>query len=162
MMQLLIMRHGDAAMTIPDAARVLTQQGVQQVQQQANQLLQEQLIPDQIIASPLQRAQQTAELVAQAIAPAVKVKTLGSLTPNDSPQTALQALDDKANSGEVSLDTGCILVVSHLPLVAVLTSLLVEGHQQRAFTFMTADVVVLEAEVIAAGCCQLLKQLRVQ
>ncbi|MDE1461160.1 phosphohistidine phosphatase SixA [Spartinivicinus poritis] len=161
MIQLLIMRHGDAVMTLPDDERALTPQGVQQVQQQASQLLQTQFIPDQIIASPLQRAQQTAELVAQAIAPEVRVNTLDSLTPNDSPQVVLQTLDAKAKSGELMLDTGCLLVVSHLPLVAVLTSLLVEGHQQRTFTYMTADVVALEAEVIAAGCCRLLKQLRV-
>ncbi len=155
------MRHGEAAMTIPDAARELTAKGIQQVQQQANQLCLEGMIPSHIFVSPLKRAQQSAELMAQVLCPTVEVTTINSLKPNDSPAAVLTALDKQVEQDNREWDTGCLLLVSHLPLVAVLTSLLIEGHQRRSLTFMTADVIALETEVIAAGCCDLLKQFRV-
>lgn len=149
------MRHGEAVMTTPDEARELTDRGVVQVQQQARQLLQQQLLPDHILASPLTRAQQTASLMANILSSRVTTSTFSSLTPNGKPQAVLTDLDNLQG------DSGCLLLVSHLPLVAILASFLTEGHEQRAFTFMTADVVELKTDAIAAGCCDFVRQYRV-
>ncbi|MDW7747203.1 hypothetical protein [Halomonas sp.] len=48
-----------------------------------------------------------------------------------------------------------MMLVSHMPLVAALTGLLVEGRGDRGPGFPTAAVAELEAEVWAAGCARL-------
>jgi phosphohistidine phosphatase SixA len=52
---------------------------------------------------------------------------------------------------------GEILIVSHMPLVAALAGLLVEGRADRGIGFPTAAIAELETDICAAGCARLIR-----
>lgn len=142
------MRHGQAEpMAARDAERVLTGHGRLEAQRMAGILDAARSGLETILASPFARAQQTAEIVREALAFRGAVGTAPWLTPDDSP---LAALDFLAERKEREL-----LVVSHQPLVGQLISLLVEGHRQSAVALPTAGLACLEMDVPAAGLARL-------
>jgi len=59
-------RHAEAAPGDPDALRPLTPEGVEQAAQLGERLAREQAPPAIVVSSPLLRARQTAEAIAQA------------------------------------------------------------------------------------------------
>ncbi len=67
--QLLIMRHGksDWSVNASDFKRPLKQRGKSAAQHMGIWLLQNNLLPDYILSSPAERAQQTAQILAKAI-----------------------------------------------------------------------------------------------
>ncbi len=141
------MRHGQAAWQAPtDAERPLTEAGILRLRQRLLQLDGVLAGVEQIVHSPYLRARQTAELVAERL-------QLDSLlqdsrwTPEGDPQAALQSLE-----GYVGRTT---LVVTHLPLIGHVTSLLCHGRQVPPEPFECAAVAVLEAEWPAAGLATL-------
>ena len=141
-MKLIIMRHGQAAWSAPsDAQRPLTDYGRQEVRHTIEQMAE--LGVDRIVASPYLRAQQTAGIAAEVLK--LPVDTLEGITPDDSPVTALDLLPD----------SGTVLVVSHMPLVGCLTSLLCDGSVFGAPGFATANAAVLEMELPGPGLATL-------
>ena len=91
-MKVWVLRHGEAqANARSDAERELTGHGRSQVIGSAAHLLGKPL--DRIIASPYVRAQQTAELVRQALGFNDPVATVPWLTPESDPKKVLQQLD---------------------------------------------------------------------
>ncbi len=117
-MKIWVLRHGEAqANARSDAERELTGHGRSQVLSSAAHLLGKPL--DRIIASPYVRAQQTAELVRQALGFSEPISTVSWLIPESDPKKVLKQLD--LYTGEE------ILLVSHQPLVGVLIGLLVQG-----------------------------------
>lgn len=148
--RLLIMRHGQAGPGRPDEARELTERGDREAARMARWLAARQdldLRRLRLLASPYRRAQQTATHVAGALG--VEVETQALITPDDSPQAAVDWLLEQPEGQP-------LMLVSHMPLVAALTGLLVEGRGDRGPGFPTAAVAELESEVWAAGCARLL------
>lgn len=145
---LFIMRHGEASPGSPDSARRLTPQGEQEAITMASWLASRQsrgqLGALQVVTSPFTRAQQTANTVAKALG--ASVETNPGITPEDSPQCVCDWLVEQE---------GDILLVSHMPLVAALAGLLVEGRMDRGIGFPTAAIAELEADVWAGGCARL-------
>ncbi|MCL7928928.1 phosphohistidine phosphatase SixA [Halomonas llamarensis] len=145
---LFIMRHGEASPGSPDSARRLTSQGEQEATIMASWLASRQnrgqLGALKVVASPFARAQQTASTVAKALD--VSVETYPGIAPEDSPQAVCDWLVEQE---------GDILLVSHMPLVAALAGLLVEGRTDRGVGFPTAAIAELEADVWAGGCARL-------
>lgn len=141
-MKLWILRHGEARpQTSSDAARELTAHGGEQVRGSAVHL---QGLPLQkIIASPYERARQTAELVRQVLDFQQQVSIAPWLTPDSNPRQVLAELDEQ--------DAEHVLLVSHQPLVGALTGLLVHGSYQHAQPMGTATLVELEGDDILAG-----------
>lgn len=77
MMRLYFLRHGiayDAAPGTPDASRELTEAGIANTRDAARVLAALGFQPGVIYSSPLTRARQTAEIVAQAVGTAVEVR----------------------------------------------------------------------------------------
>lgn len=148
MSRLWIMRHGEAANGTPDSARRLTLRGEQEAAGMARRLAQHQHdggpVVTRIIASPFVRAQQTAESMSEALG--LEVETLDGITPEGAPQAFCDWLIEQP---------GNLLVVSHMPLVAELTGLLVEGRADQGRAFPTAGIAELDAEVWAGGCARL-------
>jgi phosphohistidine phosphatase len=64
-MQLILVRHAKAAAGEPDDLRPLTPEGREQARGLAEQLRAEKIRPDAIVTSPLLRAKQTAEVIAE-------------------------------------------------------------------------------------------------
>ncbi|MBY6207885.1 phosphohistidine phosphatase SixA [Halomonas denitrificans] len=151
MAELLIMRHGEAAPGYPDHERRLTERGEDEARAMGRWLADRSDIDVanlRILASPFVRAQQTAALVMEMLPGNISMDTLEIITPDDPPEAAVDWLT--LNAGEAPL-----LLVSHMPLVACLTGLLVEGREQAGVGFATAAIAELEADIYAAGCARL-------
>ena len=147
-MKLWVLRHGQAEANAPsDAQRQLTEIGREEARRMAGRLLNEPI--DVILASPYVRAQQTAELVREALGLRRAIVTVDWATPDDD---ALAALDYLAERSEMN-----ILLVSHQPLVGQLLSLAVDGHRQRYYPMPTAGLALLETPLPAAGIATLLE-----
>lgn len=146
-MKVWVLRHGEAqANARSDAERELTEHGRSQVIGSAAHLLGKPL--HRIIASPYVRAQQTAELVRQALGFSDPISTVPWLTPESDPKKVLQQLGLYADEQ--------ILLVSHQPLVGVLIGLLVHCSFQHAQPMGTASLAELEGDFPLAGAMQLL------
>lgn len=146
-MTLWILRHGEAQNRArSDAERALTDRGRQEVLSAAARLLGRPL--QWIIASPYVRAQQTAELVRQALGFSDSIVTVPWLTPDSDPRKVLDNLDLYAGDQ--------VLLVSHQPLVGTLIGLAVHGNLQQAEPMHTASLAQLEGEFPVAGAMELL------
>jgi phosphohistidine phosphatase len=131
-MKLYLMRHGIAAPKDVDPNQGLTAEGRQAIEQLAKRLLAEQTqLPTrqkiniaQIFHSDKTRAQQTAEIMAGIIAPAVTPVCREGLKPNDNPQNLLADIETWDR------DT---LITSHLPFIPGLLNLLTQSQHSIAF-----------------------------
>lgn len=147
-MRVVIVRHGEAESFInaaSDAARKLTPRGRSDVKHLGDRLAGEGFDVQRIIASPYLRAQQTAALLAAKLSDDDVLTTAPELQPDCSPGVAMNLIDATA------LDT--VLIVSHQPLVGRLLKLLVDEGELPLF--MPACCAVIKADVLAAGCAEL-------
>ncbi len=140
-MTLYLTRHCDAVHPIEDAARPLSEIGRDQARRLAA------FLPralngtdgvDEVLHSGVLRAQQTAEVLARAIQPAGGVRQIVGLTPGDSPSAAAELFRSEERS---------LLVVTHLPLVAIVAGLLLDDRRDGAdLLFRTGTMVALTGE----------------
>ncbi|WP_217473794.1 phosphohistidine phosphatase SixA [Stutzerimonas stutzeri] len=145
-MKLWLLRHGQAEPKArTDAQRNLTEAGRQEVEDAAA-LLQGQSL-QVILVSPYQRAQQTAEIVRQALGFTGPVETVPWLTPDSDPADAMLYLDRRTEQR--------LLLVTHQPLVGALGGWLVSGHREAPLPMATASLAELEGEHLAAGLMHL-------
>ena len=145
-MMLWLLRHGEAEpRSRTDAERNLTATGRIEVEGTAAHLQGRPL--QAILASPYQRAQQTAEIVRQALGFADPVETVSWLTPESDPADALLYLDRRSEQH--------VLLVTHQPFVGVFSGWLVSGHRDAPIPMATASLVELEGEHVAAGLMRL-------
>ncbi len=147
-MRLIIVRHGEAEAFLgaaADAARQLTPQGRNDVKRLGERLAAAGIDVQRIIASPFVRAQQTAALLAAKLGGNDLLTTAAELQPDGKPADVIHLTDAMA------LDT--VLLASHQPLVGRLLHLLVGTDDLPMFT--PACCAIVEAEVLAAGCAQL-------
>lgn len=143
-MKLWILRHGEAEGHAPtDAERNLTDHGRAEVLRSAAHLIGQPI--STIIASPYVRAQQTAQLVREALGFVREIRTVPWLTPDGTPLRVLEKLDTDDN----------VLLVSHQPLVGSLISFLQYGHQRQPQLMYTASLAELEGDFPLAGLMSL-------
>ncbi|KAF1032108.1 MAG: Phosphohistidine phosphatase SixA [Pseudomonas sp.] len=143
-MTLWVLRHGEAeGHARTDAERNLTAHGREEVLRSAAHLIGRPL--QAIIASPYVRAQQTAQLVREALGFEPPVHTVPWLTPDSNPLQVLEKLD--------SADQ--VLLVSHQPLVGSLISLLQHGHVRQPQPMGTASLAELDGDFPLAGLMSL-------
>lgn len=139
-MKLWVLRHGEAEPHArSDAERELTENGRKEVLSSAAQLIGQPL--SAIYASPYTRAQQTAQLVREALGFEPEVRTVKWLAPDNDPPAVVDELD--------SLDN--VLLVSHNPLVSNLIAYLQHGHWREPQRVGTAGLTELEGDWPLAG-----------
>jgi len=137
------MRHGEAEhVATSDRLRPLTPRGEREVIRNASNLLEP--APELVIASPYLRAKQTAQTLIEALGQEIPLEISDSLTPDGDPWEVVRLL-------ELHNDKNSLLVVSHMPMVGVLTGCLVDGSERSGIYFSTAMVVSLELAVYGAG-----------
>ncbi|MEO4046644.1 phosphohistidine phosphatase SixA [Pseudomonas sp. CAU 1711] len=137
-MKLWLLRHGEAEPRArSDAERALTEHGRKEVRKSARRLRGEALA--HILVSPYRRAQQSAELVREALGLDLPLTTLDWLTPDDDPRQV---------AGRLYAYSGDCLLVSHNPLLGQLGGFLLQGHLQEPLLLHTASLVELEGETI--------------
>ncbi|MCK9817165.1 phosphohistidine phosphatase SixA [Pseudomonas sp. MAFF 302046] len=143
-MKLWVLRHGEAeSQARSDAERNLTEHGRKEVLESAAQLIGQPI--GAILASPYVRAQQTAQLVREALGFAGEIRTVSWLTPESNPLATLEQLNSADN----------LLLVSHQPLVGSLISLLQYGHLRSPQPMGTASLAELEGDWPLAGLMSL-------
>lgn len=142
------MRHGEAGWHTSDRQRELTEAGREGAGVVARQISRSPWRPGLIWVSPLVRARQTAAIASEILNCPVMEKLF--LTPDDDPGRCLEALLDHGESDP-------LLIVSHMPLVGSLATLLVDGHR-RGIPFMTSQAVMLDMPVTGPGCADLKAQ----
>jgi phosphohistidine phosphatase len=141
-MRIFVMRHGQAEPTaISDQHRELTADGKVEVEKMAVILLKNKDHFDAIYVSPYIRAQQTANIVKNALATTTSLTTLNFITPNDS----AQPLQDYIYCNFSPQNEKKILIVSHMPLVSYLVAEFTNG--QHAPLFQTASVAEIDYNV---------------
>ena len=140
------MRHGEAESTFSrDSERALTSFGRGEASAVARRISERQLQPDRIIASPYLRAAQTAAIVTEAL----KLSPADSsslLTPDSDPDLAVQMLAEHVEECQ------SLLAVLHQPLISRLILHLTGDVQPMS----TADVAVLEGELLDRETCELI------
>ena len=137
-MKLYLVQHGEAASKDVDPERQLTDKGKEDVSRVAAFLGKAGVRADGVIHSGKLRAQQTAEILAGAIAPGVEIGINGQINPNDDPT----AIEWQELIGGESL-----LVVGHLPFMGRLVAYLVTGQPHALVTaWQPGSMVFLELD----------------
>jgi len=140
-MKLWVLRHGEAVPfgSCPDSERELTDHGRKEVWNSAAHLIGQPLTA--IYASPYLRAQQTAQIVREALGFEPEIRTVEWLTPETDP--------DKVTDQLVSVSN--VLLVSHNPLVGNLLSYLQHGAGYPPEKVSTAGLAELESPELLIG-----------
>lgn len=146
-MQLLIMRHGQAEpYAASDADRHLTKVGIEQARSAGDCIKQLGLSFDQVWVSPYVRAQQTADHCLEHSAINVARQSVDAITPDSSPDKLLTIIQQsKADN---------LLIISHQPLVSIVTGLLVSGNIYAGPAMSPASMVLLECDLMMSGCAE--------
>jgi len=131
-MKLYLMRHGQAASKQEDPQEGLTVTGRTDIQALALQLANKNIQFGQIFHSTKTRARQTAEIIAQVLAPTIAIQEKTGLKPNDDPRLLIP---------EISSWQDDTLLTSHLPFVPTLLALLV--GETSGISFVPGTIVCL-------------------
>jgi phosphohistidine phosphatase len=127
LMNLYLMRHGIAAAAEQsgidaDSERPLTPKGIKRVRRAAEGLRRLKAPVDTIVTSPLLRARQTAEIVAQALGLEERLEEMPELAPQHSVDRLISAVTP-------FLDKEHLLLVGHNPLLSQAFSFLITGNE---------------------------------
>jgi phosphohistidine phosphatase len=150
----MLLRHAiaeDASATGRDEDRRLTGEGKRKMREVVAGMRALDLPVERVLASPLRRAIETAEIVADAFGSAEDVETTPALSPGAGPDAVIAAL------GDVGRPNGIVLV-GHEPDLAALASTLLTGTPglvQMAFRKAgLAGIVVASLPPRAAGALE--------
>lgn len=151
-MTIFILRHGQAeAQITTDDARRLTDKGRNDTARIVQARIADMPLA-QIWASPLVRAQQTAEIAASYF-PRLKIQTTDLLVPEANPRALMNWLQEL--NAQIDGSDQSVLLVSHQPLVGALVNLLC-GKPGDYYPMGTSSLAAIHAQVIAAGLGDLL------
>ncbi|MFU2329659.1 phosphohistidine phosphatase SixA [Pseudomonas sp. NFX98] len=145
-MKIWVLRHGEAVphgSRSSDSERELTDHGREEVLRSAAFLIGQPLTA--IYASPYLRAQQTAQLVHEALGFKPEIRTVEWLTPDTEP--------DKVAEQMVAVSD--VLLVSHNPLVGNLLSYLQHGAGHPPERVSTAGLAELKGDELLVGSMKL-------
>jgi phosphohistidine phosphatase len=148
-MTIFVLRHGQAELQkTTDDARALTEKGCLDTKTVVSSRLKYLQQVTQIWASPLVRAQQTAQIAADLL-PALPINT----SPLIIPEGNLTAVMDWLQT--ITTENQSVLLVSHQPLVGDLVNSLC-GKSEGFHPMGTSSLAAIHAPVIAAGLGELL------
>ena len=130
-MNLYLMRHGiavaaDQPGTQSDSERPLTPKGIKRMRRAARGLRRLGISFDVILTSPLVRARQTAEIVAESLGLEAQLEEISELAPESSVDHLISGLtrfQDKEH----------LLLVGHNPLLTHASSFLITGKKETSF-----------------------------
>ncbi|CAI8993404.1 phosphohistidine phosphatase [Pseudomonas sp. IT-P44] len=144
-MKLWVLRHGEAEPygSRPDSERTLTAHGREEVLRSAARLMGQPVTA--IYASPYLRAQETAQLVREALGFEPEIRTVDWLTPETDPDKVAEQL----------VLVSDVLLVSHNPLVGNLLSYLQHGAGYPPEKVSTAGLAELEHNELLIGSMKL-------
>ena len=137
-MKLYLVQHGDAKPKAEDPERPLTEQGRKDVAQVAAFAQRAGVQVAQIRHSGKRRAEETAAILAEHLAPSDGVVALPGLAPKDDTGRVAELLNQ---------ETRPLMLVGHLPFMDRLAGLLVTGSRDRVvMRFQKGGIVCLERD----------------
>ncbi len=135
-MRVYLVQHGQSKSEEEDPQRRLTEKGIGEVKKVADFLRSLELKVDAVWHSGKARAQQTAELLAEAASARDRVVQREGLGPKDQVAPTKQALEKTG---------GDVMIVGHLPFLSKLVALLVTGSEANEIVeFQFGCVVCIE------------------
>ena len=156
-MKIYLLRHGDAVepgtVRFKESERPLTSKGVQRTRLLAHALRQMEIGIDVILSSPLQRARETAGIIARGLRHERKLQFTEDLAPGGN----MEGLVHQINAIESRPET--ILLVGHEPYLSGLISLLCTGGPGLSLTLKKGALCRLEVETLSCGRCATLEWL---
>ena len=139
-MMLYVMQHAQAVPDSVDAQRPLSPEGRAAIERVAARTAQLALPVEHIYHSEKLRARQTAEVLAEALSLESQVEELEGLGPKDRAEPLARWLREEAQKQAI----GGLVLVSHLPLLDRLASLLLTGDEEMSvIAFQHAALVAL-------------------
>jgi phosphohistidine phosphatase len=107
-MKVYLVRHGIAqerlgGAVLNDSQRPLTDEGKSEMKQTAHALKRLNVKPDLVVASPLVRAKQTAEIIREVLETSEELKITDTLAPGGNPRSVYKFLQQFNNAQEVFL-----------------------------------------------------------
>jgi phosphohistidine phosphatase len=157
-MKLYILRHGEAALRDDsrferDADRELTPKGLRRTTALAHALQDLEITFDAILASPLVRARQTAEIIERELQLHGRLEVTDHLAPSHD----VESLVDRINAIRPSPDS--ILLVGHEPDSSRLISLLCTGDSRLSLSLKKGGLCRMEIASLHVGKCATLEWL---
>jgi phosphohistidine phosphatase len=144
-MDLFLMQHGEAMAETDDPARPLTMAGRAAVERVAVRAQATGVRVDRCLHSGKLRAEQTALVLAGAIARGTRVEAREGLAPNDPVAPVAQWLRE-------SVEDSSIALVGHLPFLDRLASLLISGNENvQVIQFQMGGLIKLVPKQQGAG-----------
>jgi phosphohistidine phosphatase len=134
-LNLYILQHGEAEAKEVDPERPLTEQGVRDIRVLAMHMQNMGVQLGKIFHSGKLRAQQSASLVAEVLAPEILPLQAAGLNPNDDPAVIVGDIDQIGEN---------ILIASHMPFVSRLCSTLLTGATDAEFASRPGTLFCLE------------------
>ena len=143
-MKLCLIRHAiaierDTPGLISDAARELTAEGIEKMRRNSRALRKLGVKFDGVWTSPLIRARQTAEIIAENFDPKPPVEVVRALEPSGHFEELLARLE-KQNNGE------CLALVGHEPSLGELASFLIGGPRNVGIPLKKGGAACIEIE----------------
>ena len=144
-MKLYFMRHGiavdrgDTTKPSDDRQRALTPKGIKRMRKAATGLLSLSIPFDRILTSPLVRARQTADIVAEVLHMEDRVEEIQELSPDRSVQDLLSCLSAYAGKSN-------ILLIGHEPLLSNTVSFLLSGNAGAKIRLKKGGLCCLEVD----------------
>ena len=133
---LYLLRHGDAVPDQENLLRPLSDLGKEEVRSTATQAKTYGINFDKVLHSTKVRAKQSAEIFCETLGLDVPLQESPHILPMSEPEPMLELCNETS---------GGLLIVTHLPFVNRLASLLIGGKEDaEQFTFKTASLLCLE------------------
>lgn len=156
-MNVFILRHGiavehGAAGYKDDDERPLTSKGERKVWMIAEAIKALEISFDLILSSPLVRARETAEIVAQALKSKKRLELTDTLAPQVSAKPLIEYLNEQGAVDDV-------LLVGHEPFLSRLISLLISGDSEASVLLKKGGFCKLSTEELKQGHCATLEWL---
>jgi phosphohistidine phosphatase len=156
-MNLYILRHGiavehGAAGYEDDDQRPLTGKGERKVWMIAEAMKALEISFDSILSSPLVRARQTAEIVAEAFKAKKRMELTDTLSPQESAKLLIEYLGEQGAVDDV-------LLVGHEPFLSRLISLLISGDSESSILLKKGGFCKLSIQELRHGQCATLEWL---
>jgi phosphohistidine phosphatase len=122
-MNLYLVQHGKALDKSQDPERSLSERGIEELKGVTAFIQKKRIIDLEVIYhSGKKRAEQTAAILADAIAPKRGIKTIEGLSPMDDPMIWAARLAESSQD---------VMLVGHLPHLSYLASLLLSGNKSQ-------------------------------
>lgn len=156
-MNLYILRHGiavehGAAGYEDDDQRPLTGKGERKIWVITEAMKALEISFDSILSSPLVRARQTAEIVAEALKAKKRMELTDTLSPQESAKPLIEYLDEQGSVDDV-------LLVGHEPFLSRLISLLISGDSESSILLKKGGFCKLSTQELRHGQCATLEWL---